>query len=141
MYGNSWAERLNGQQRLVHALATVVALTIASAMFFSIKAATAVGGEFECGPAAYALVAGPTHQDAEQGDCRTAATKRLTTVTGLIVLTIIGSHIGARLTRSPRPAHPHNIVRQTPPTDKGRSPNARVIAGASPRAAGHHHAD
>lgn len=141
MYGNSWAERLNGQQRLVHALATVIALTIASAMFFSIKATTAVGGEFDCGPAAYALVAGPEYEDGEKGDCRTAASKRLTTVTGLIVLTIIGSHIGARLTRSPRPTHPHNIVRQTPPTDRTRPHDMGVIAGTSPRAAGHHHAD
>lgn len=141
MYGKSWTERLNGQQRAVHAVATVIGLTIASAMFFSIKAETAVGGEFDCGPAAYALVAGPASQDAEQGDCRTAAGKRLTTVAGLIVLTVIGSNIGARLARSPRPAHPHNIVRHTPPTDGGWPQHGRVIAGTSSRTAGHQHAD
>lgn len=138
MYGNSWVERLNSQQRLVHALATVIAITIASAMFFSIKAPTAIGGEFDCGPAAYALFAGPAHEDAEVGDCRTAASKRLTTVIGLIVLTVIGSHIGARLARSPRPTHPHSIVRHTPPADRTRPNDVGVVAGP-PRAPGHHH--
>jgi hypothetical protein len=140
MYGN-WAERLNGQQRAVHAIATVIALTIASSMFFSIKAATAIGGEYDCGPAAYALVAGPTEQDAEQGDCHTAASKRLTTVAGLIVLTVIGSQIGVRLTRTPRPTQPRNIVRHTPPVDRGRPQGPDVIAGGSRRIRGHQHAE
>jgi hypothetical protein len=101
MYGNSWADRLNGRQRTVYSFATAIALLIASTMFFSITTVNEVGVPYECGPAAYALLAGPDDEDPERGDCQTAARQRLTTVSGLILLIIIGSHIGSRLSRTP----------------------------------------
>ena len=97
----NWALRLNGRQRVVHAVATVLALIIASTMFFGIKAPTAIGGEFDCGPAAYALLAGPERSTTDEGDCQAAAGKRLTTVIGLIALTLVGGHIGVRLSQAP----------------------------------------
>lgn len=139
MYGNSWAERLNGRQRAVHAAATVLGLLIASTMFFGSEATTATGAEFDCGPAAYALLAGPERQTAEHGDCETAARKRLTTVAGLIVLTVIGSQIGSRLCRTPRPLQPPRAVAHVPPGERPRG--EQVIVGTAPRSRGHPHAD
>lgn len=104
MRENSWAAQLNGRQRTVHSLSTVLALLIASSMFFGLSAPTTTGVEFDCGPAAYALIAGPDHATVEHGDCGTAASKRLTTAVGLIGLTIIGSALGGWFAMTPRPA-------------------------------------
>jgi hypothetical protein len=109
----SWADKLNGRQRAVHSFATVIGLVIASAMFFSLKATTPAGGEVDCGPAAYALFASsPADDEPDRGDCRTEAWQRMTTVTGLVLLTVIGSYIGGRLARTPAAVRP----REHPPT-------------------------
>jgi hypothetical protein len=108
----SWADKLNGRQRAVHSFATVIGLIIASAMFFSLKATTPTGGVVDCGPAAYALFASPADDQPDHGDCRREAWQRMTTVSGLVLLTVIGSHIGGRLARTPTTARP----RENPPT-------------------------
>ena len=98
---NSWADRLNGRQRAVHSFATAIGLMIASAMFFSLKATNDMGARIDCGPAAYALFAGPADSELDHGDCRREAWQRMTTVTGLVMLTVVGSTIGSRLARTP----------------------------------------
>jgi hypothetical protein len=102
----SWADKLNGRQRAVHSFATAIGLIIASAMFFSLKATTETGAEVECGPAAYAMFAAPADYVPDQGACQREAWQRMTTVTGLVVLTVIGSHIGGRLAKTPAPSRP-----------------------------------
>ncbi|HSK96802.1 MAG TPA: hypothetical protein VK891_09315 [Euzebyales bacterium] len=108
----SWADKLNGRQRAVHSFATVIGLIIASAMFFSLKATTPTGGTVDCGPAAYALFANPADDQADRGDCRREAWQRMTTVTGLVLLTVVGSAIGGRLARTPTTVR----AREHPPT-------------------------
>ena len=102
----SWADKLNGRQRAVHSFATAIGLIIASAMFFSLEATTEAGGEVDCGPAAYAMFAAPAERTLDQGSCQREAWQRMTTVTGLVVLTVIGSHIGGRLAKTPDPSRP-----------------------------------
>jgi hypothetical protein len=105
----SWADRLNGRQRAVHSIATAIGLIIASAMFFSLKATNDMGARIDCGPAAYALFADPAEPELDHGECRSEAWQRMTTVTGLVALTVIGSAIGGRLARTPpvyRPLEP-----------------------------------
>jgi hypothetical protein len=114
MHIHAWAERLNPRQRAVHSVATAVGLIIASTMFFSIRAPTSLGGEYDCGPAAYALFAGPSAEHPEQGNCRSAAGERLTTVSGLLMLTVIGSYIGGQLSRTPRHG-PYRARSHAPP--------------------------
>lgn len=108
----SWADKLNGRQRAVHSFATVIGLIIASAMFFSLKATTPTGGAVDCGPAAYALFASAPDDRTELADCRREAWQRMTTVSGLVLLTITGSYIGGRLARTPAVIRP----REHPPT-------------------------
>ena len=99
----SWADKLNGRQRAVHSFATAIGLIIASTMFFSLKATTATGAVVDCGPAAYAMFADAAEHAPDQGDCHREAWQRMTTVTGLVMLTVIGSHIGGRLAKTPAP--------------------------------------
>jgi hypothetical protein len=86
---------------------------IASAMFFSLKATNDMGAMVDCGPAAYALFAGPTDPELDHGDCRRAAWQRMTTVTGLVMLTAVGSSIGGRLARTPVPNRPPDVTVRT----------------------------
>lgn len=123
MHVNSWADRLNGRQRVVHALATVIGLMIASAMFFSLKATNEIGAMVDCGPAAYALFAGPADPELDQGDCRRAAWQRMTTVTGLVMLTVIGSSMGVRLAKTPVASLPREPILSTTAATAPRRPH------------------
>jgi hypothetical protein len=116
---NSWADRLNGRQRAVHSVATAIGLIIASAMFFSLKATNDAGARIDCGPAAYALFAAPAEPELDLGDCRREAWQRMTTVTGLVALTVIGSSIGGRLARTPRAPRP---LEPAPPMTAAAAP-------------------
>jgi hypothetical protein len=117
----SWADKLNGRQRAVHSFTTAIGLMIASAMFFSLKATTDVGARIDCGPAAYALFADPADHELDQGDCRREARERLTTVTGLVMLTAVGSYIGGRLARTPAPSRQRDT--QTTVVEAPRRPH------------------
>jgi hypothetical protein len=116
----SWADRLNGRQRAVHSFATAIGLMIASAMFFSLRATNDMGALIDCGPAAYALFAGPADSELDHGDCRREAWQRMTTVTGLVGLTVIGSSIGVRLARTPPASRPPEPV--LPPLTAAEAP-------------------
>ena len=97
----------------MHSIATMVGLIIASAMFFSLEATAPAGDEVDCAPAPYALFASsPAADEPDPADCRSEAWQRMTTVTGLVLLTVIGSYIGGRLARTPTVARP----RTNPPT-------------------------
>lgn len=104
----------------MHSFATAIGLMIASAMFFSLTATNDVGARIDCGPAAYALFAGPADPEIDHGDCRREAWQRMTTVTGLVGLTVIGSSIGVRLARTPPGSRPHEPI--LPPTTAAVAP-------------------
>lgn len=130
-----WPEPASGRQRVVQGTAALFLLTVMSAMFFSLTALTGAGADYDCGPAAFALVAGPDRQTDRTADCRRAASQRLTTVAGLATLAVIAGAFGTRLLdgapgsrradaadrsvyerpRAPRPSRPG-----VPHTDQGR---------------------
>ncbi len=105
-------------------------------MFLSLTALTGKGTAYDCGPAAFALMAGPGEQTRNVADCRRAAGQRLTTVTGLVVLATIGASIGPRLLDTadsepiraePMPAS-RTVDRSRPPRPtKRRSPFVDTI--------------
>lgn len=144
MYRSFWAERLNGRQRGVYAVAMTFGLIIASAMFFELDAPTGNGGEYDCGPTAYALLAGPVVETAAQADCQTAALQRTTTVSGLLLLSAMGAAMGARLVATPRPPAraPQPTVRTQPlSAAPRRRPQASGYNGHASSLPGHPHAD
>lgn len=123
MWRSLCPEPSNGRQRAVLATTGMFALIVASAMFFSLSALTRTGAEFDCGPAAFALIAGPGHESAQVADCRRAASQRLTTVSGLVVLAIVGARMGWRLFDTPPPRD--DLVDEPPdrlPRARARSP-------------------
>jgi hypothetical protein len=119
---NSWADRLNGRQRVVHAFATAIGLLIASAMFFSLHATNDMGARIDCGPAAYALFASSTDAELDHGYCRREAWQRMTTVSGLVALTVIGSSIGSRLAKTPPSNRPRELVYPVTAAEAPRRP-------------------
>lgn len=134
-----WAVPVNRRQLAIKATAMVFSLIVASTMFFTITALTATGDEYDCGPAAYALFAGPSVQTNEVADCQMHAQRRLTTVVGLVVLACIGSAMGWRLFDTPIADRRHVEPRERPLPDDldrlGRRPrNKRLHAdGVIPR--------
>lgn len=89
-------------------------LIVAATMFMSLTALTARGADYACGPAAFALFAGPDVETVDVADCRRAAGQRLTTVGGLIVLASLGAALGPRLLTTPEPLRtvdpPHDLL-------------------------------
>lgn len=89
-------------------------LIVAATMFLSLTALTDRGADYDCGPAAFALLAGPDVQTVDVADCRRAAGQRLTTVSGLVVLATLGAAWGPRLLATPEPprpvAPPHDLL-------------------------------
>ncbi len=100
-------------------------LMASSTMFFSLTAPAGSGAAFDCGPAAFALIAGPGEQTRDAADCRRAAGQRMTTVTGLVALATIGAAIGPPLLDSNEP----EPIRTQPlpdggPCDRSRQPRS-----------------
>lgn len=119
-----WPEPASGRQRAVQATAALFVLIVASMMFFSLTALTREGADYDCGPAAFALVAGPDRQTDRTADCRRAASQRLTTVTGLATLAVIAGAFGTRLLEGApdsRDAGPLD-ARDRLPSDRSRRP-------------------
>lgn len=119
--------RLDRRQRAILVSAGLVMLLAAATMFLSLDAVTAAGADYDCGPAAYALVAGPSEVTALVADCRTAAAKRLTTVIGLAVLTAVGGVLAALLL--PAPERYPGALDQQP----GELPEKRARQARRPR--------
>lgn len=123
-----WPEAASGRQRAVQAVAALFALIVASTMFISLTALTSEGADYECGPAAFALLAGPDQQSARTADCRRAASQRMTTVAGLVALAWIAGSFGTRLLDGPIDPR-----RSDPPETGDRLPSERARRPRPPR--------
>lgn len=119
--------RFDRRQRAILVGAGLAMLLAASTMFLSLDALTAAGADYDCGPAAYAFVAGPSAATDLVADCRTAAAKRLTTVTGLSMLTGVGGLLAALLLPAPAP---HGAFRDQQPVEL---PEKRARQARRPR--------
>ncbi|CAN5753748.1 hypothetical protein BH23ACT10_BH23ACT10_13520 [soil metagenome] len=98
-----WPDASVRQERAIRGTAMLFCLIVAATMFASLTALTARGADYDCGPAAFALFAGPDAQTTDVADCGRAAGQRLTTVGGLIVLAMLGATLGPRLLTTPEP--------------------------------------
>ncbi len=107
-----WPSAACRRRRAIRGTALLFSLIVASTMFFSLTATTGNGAAYDCGPAAFALMAGPGEQTRHRANCRRAAGQRLTTVTGLVVLATIGAAIGPRLldTNEPEPVRAYPVL-------------------------------
>ena len=117
--------RFDPRQRAILVGAGLVMLIAIATMFLSLTALTDAGADYDCGPAAYAFVAGPAHATDLVADCRTAAAQRFTTVAGLTTLTGIGGLLAALLL--PAPAFMSVDLRGEPtelPDKRARQPRA-----------------
>lgn len=119
-----WPEPASGRQRAVQGTAALFVLIVTSAMFFSLTALTRAGADYDCGPAAFALVAGPDRQTDRTADCRRAASQRLTTVAGLATLAVIAGAFGTRLLAGSNdaPGADPRDARDRLPSDRSRRP-------------------
>lgn len=120
-----WPEPTSGRQRAVQATAALFVLVVASTMFFSLTALTGRGADYDCGPAAFALVAGPDAQTVTTADCRRAAGQRLTTVVGLVTLFLVAGSVGTRLLDGPIDPRPTGTTDAADQLPSGRSRRAR----------------
>lgn len=110
-------------ERAIRGTAMLFSLAVAATMFMSLTALTARGAEYDCGPAAFALFAGPSGQTVDAADCRRAAGQRLTTVTGLVALATVGAILGPRLLAVPAGPLPLDDHGAEPlPSERGRPP-------------------
>lgn len=110
-------------ERAIRGTAMLFSLAVAATMFMSLSALTARGAEYDCGPAAFALFAGPGQQTVDAADCRRAASQRLTTVTGLVVLATVGAILGPRLLAIPAAPMPSDDRGAAPlPSERSRPP-------------------
>jgi hypothetical protein len=96
-----WRDADVRHERAIRSVAMLFCLIVAATMFFSLTALTGDGADYDCGPAAFALLAGPADQAADVADCRRAAGQRLTTVSGLVILATFGAAVGPRLLAAP----------------------------------------
>lgn len=120
-----WPEPMNGRQRAVQGTAAMFVLIVAATMFLSLTTLTRAGADYGCGPATFALLAGPDRQTDQVGDCRRAASQRLTTVVGLATLALLAGSFGTRLLETPQGAEAdRHDLRDHMPSD--RSARARL---------------
>jgi hypothetical protein len=119
-----WPEPASGRQRAAQAVAALFVLIAASTMFLSLTALTGEGADYDCGPAAFALVAGPDRQTDRTADCRRAASQRLTTVAGLATLAVMAGAFGTRLLEGPDGTRDDGPLdaRDLLPSDRARRP-------------------